>query len=108
MLALTIAAVCALFVFATQAGVVPRAPLAGTYKLRNGQEVQMSDTQRAIANGQMQPKTSQEIARIARSITVTINAEVDDRDHPLGTGFFINPSQVQTVYHAVRDAADIR
>jgi hypothetical protein len=79
-----------------------------TYKLRNGHEVEMSDTQKAIANGQMRPKTPQEIARIAASITVKIETEIDSENHPIGTGFFINASQVQTVYHAVRDAVDIR
>jgi hypothetical protein len=79
-----------------------------TYTLRNGRAVQMSESQKAIANGQMRPKTPQEIARIAASITVKIETEISDNDHPLGTGFFISAFQVQTVYHAVRDAVDIR
>ena len=81
---------------------------SATYILRNGQVVAMSESQKAIANGQMRPKTPQEIARLAASVTVKIESEIDDKDHPIGTGFFINAHQVQTVYHAVRGAADIR
>jgi hypothetical protein len=90
--------------------VLKAAPVAtprSTYKLRNGQVVTMSESQQAIANGQLRPNTPQEIARLARSITVKIVAKIDDRETRLGTGFFISGHLVQTVYHTVRGAADI-
>jgi S1-C subfamily serine protease len=67
----------------------------------------MSESQQAIANHLTRPYTPQEIARIAKSITVKIFAKIDDKDSTVGTGFFINRHQIQTVYHAVRGAADI-
>jgi hypothetical protein len=84
-----------------------RATPVSTYKLRNGQVVAMSESQQAIASGQMQPKTPQEIARLAAAITVKVVAKIDDRETKLGTGFFISEHLVQTVYHTVRGAADI-
>jgi S1-C subfamily serine protease len=79
-----------------------------TYTLRDGQVAAMSESQIAIASGQMQPKTPQEIARIAKSITVKIETEIDSENHQLGTGFFVSDHLVQTVYHVVRGAVDIR
>jgi Trypsin-like peptidase domain len=80
---------------------------SATYKLRNGQVVAMSESQIAIANGHAHPYTPQEIARIAKSITVKVMAKIDDRETRLGTGFFISEHLIQTVYHTVRGSADI-
>ena len=90
-----------------KAGRVLRATpiLHSTYKLRTGQEVKMSESQQAIANGQMRLHTPQEIARLAKSITVKIETEIDSEDHRLGTGFFVSDHLIQTVYHTVRDAS---
>jgi hypothetical protein len=104
---LTVAAVL-LLAAGVQAKVLRATPvLHSTYKLRTGQVVQMSESQQAIANGLAHPYTPQEIARIAKSITVKIMAKIDDRETRLGTGFFISEHLIQTVYHTVRGAADI-
>jgi len=92
----------------TQAVDAPKAiPVYKTYKLRNGQEVAMSASQWQIANEQWHALSPETIAEIAASITVTIRVDKNDGTHMLGTGFFINSSEVVTNWHVVRDADNI-
>jgi S1-C subfamily serine protease len=91
-----------------QAGDAPKAtPVYKTYTLRNGQVVPMSLSQWKIANEQWRALSPEDIASVAAKITVTISVYKNDGTHILGTGFFINNSDVVTNWHVVRDADSI-
>jgi Trypsin-like peptidase domain len=92
----------------TTASDAPRATrVYKTYTLRDGREARMSASQAQIANKLWKAVAPETIAEIAAEITVTIAVEKNDGTHILGTGFFINPSEVVTDWHVVRDADNI-
>jgi hypothetical protein len=85
----------AAFAAVVQAGDAPKAiPVYKTYKLRTGQVLSLSESQSAIANKDWHVVDPEVIADAASKVTVTINVDKNDGTHMLGTGFFINSSEI--------------
>jgi len=78
-----------------------------TYKLRTGEVVNMSDSQKNIINGVWHTPSPQRIAAVAARITVTILVEKNDGTSMLGTGFYTDKNHVLTNWHVVRNAKKI-
>jgi S1-C subfamily serine protease len=82
-------------------------PVYTTYKLRNGNEVTMSESQYGIANGNWRILSPEAIAKEAANVTVLIVVQENDGSYESGTGFFFNENTVMTNYHMARNVKSI-
>jgi len=82
-------------------------PVFTKYKLRDGNIVNMSLSQKAIANGQWRHLTPQELYRIESASVITIETTLNNGDVIQGTGFISHADQVITNYHMARGAKSI-
>jgi S1-C subfamily serine protease len=80
---------------------------AYTYKLMDGTVVEMSPSQKAIANGLWRQYTPVDLYRLFSPIVVTVACDLGDGQSRLGTGVIMNANTVITNWHVVREAKNI-
>ena len=78
-----------------------------TYKLMDGTIVEMSPTQKLIANGFCQHLTPVELYRFWSPIVVTITSDLGENHYVQGTGVIFNENTILTNWHVVRGAKNI-
>jgi S1-C subfamily serine protease len=87
----------------------PAPPLSRytTYKLMDGTVVEMSQSQKAIANGLCREVTPVELYQYESPIVVTIDSDLGDNHYLQGTGVILNENTIITNWHVVRGAKNI-
>jgi S1-C subfamily serine protease len=77
------------------------------YKLTDGTVVNLSESQKAIANGLWRRFSPSELYRNRSGIVVTVLCDLGNDQGGQGTGFIINEDTIITNWHVVRNAKSI-
>jgi S1-C subfamily serine protease len=74
------------------------------YKLADGTVVEMSRSQKLIANNQARQFSPSELYRYGSQMVVTVFCDLGNGQQSQGTGFFIDANTILTNWHVVRNA----